>query len=304
LTSTELIRRIKTSEGLRTIAGLGTWTGWINSVEMDNAVKYGYTFEILKGYQFDKGDIFSGYVNKLYNLRLEFDSSHPMNLIAKLLMNSLYGKFGMKMELTKVDIYNVGDEAGLDQFNLMIESCGETIQDYIKVDNNYIIIRDTLLDIKHDNNLDMYHGQDVNIAIASAITSAGRIFMSIFKNNPNFNLYYSDTDSAVTDRQLPDSIVGGGLGQFKLEHVIERAIFLAPKVYGLVTADGTEIIKVKGIHQEIASNLNINDLEQLLVIDSSKEFTQEKWSKKVIEGEISVNEVAYTLKVTSNKRFI
>lgn len=50
-----LQRRIETSDGLRTIAGLGSWTGWINSPEMDNAVKYGYTFEILNGYEFNKG---------------------------------------------------------------------------------------------------------------------------------------------------------------------------------------------------------------------------------------------------------
>jgi hypothetical protein len=39
-----LQRRIKTSEGIRTIAGLGSWTGWIASGEMYNAIKYGYTF--------------------------------------------------------------------------------------------------------------------------------------------------------------------------------------------------------------------------------------------------------------------
>ena len=43
-------RSIKTSNGIRTIAGLGTWEGWIFSEEMDNAIKYGYTFEILRGY--------------------------------------------------------------------------------------------------------------------------------------------------------------------------------------------------------------------------------------------------------------
>ena len=49
-----LQRRIETSEGLRTIAGTGTWYGWIYSLEMDNAIKYGYTFEIIRGYKFNK----------------------------------------------------------------------------------------------------------------------------------------------------------------------------------------------------------------------------------------------------------
>jgi hypothetical protein len=39
-----LQRKILTKDGERTIAGLGSWTGWIFSKEMDNAIKFGYTF--------------------------------------------------------------------------------------------------------------------------------------------------------------------------------------------------------------------------------------------------------------------
>jgi hypothetical protein len=54
--------------------------------------------------------------------------------------------------------------------------------------------------------------------------------LSYFKNNPNFRLYYSDTDSIIIDTPLPDYLVGTKLGQVKLEHVINRGIFfiLAP----------------------------------------------------------------------------
>jgi hypothetical protein len=48
--------------------------------------------------------------------------------------------------------------------------------------------------------------------------------------------------------------------------------------------------------------IHIQDLEDLLYINTSKELNQEKWFKKIIEGEITVSDVAYTLKVTSNKR--
>ena len=75
-----LQRRIKTANGLRTIAGLGSWTGWIFSAEMDNAMKFGYQFEIFNGYQFETGDIFSDYVNKMYNLRLQFEKG-PLTYI-------------------------------------------------------------------------------------------------------------------------------------------------------------------------------------------------------------------------------
>jgi hypothetical protein len=297
-----LQRRIKTSEGIRTIAGLGSWTGWISSVEMDNAIKYGYSFKILHGYQFEQGDLFSGYINKMYNLRMEYAKGTPMNLIAKLLMNSLYGKFGMRLDITKVEVFDCSTDEGLSLLDKAIDTYGEGIENSIKIDNSMIIVRDSLIDLPYNKDEEMYHGTNVNIAIASTITSAARVFMSIFKNRSNFNLYYSDTDSIVIDKPLSSEIVGNELGQLKLECTIDRAVFLAPKVYGLITEGGDEVIKVKGITHDVASTLTINDLEQLLVKDSSKVFTQDKWYKKVIEGQITVSDIAYTLKVTSNKR--
>jgi hypothetical protein len=83
---------------------------------------------------------------------------------------------------------------------------------------------------------------NVNVAIASAITAYARIHMSQFKNNPNFNLYYSDTDSIYIDKPLPPEFISSTeLGKLKLENVLNDAIFLAPKVYYLETIEGKKI---------------------------------------------------------------
>jgi hypothetical protein len=153
-------------------------------------------------------------------------------------MNSLYGKFGMKTQTTEVCIYDCSTDKGKENFRNELDIYGESIQDYIHLDDHFVIVRDSLIKLKYNEDLDMYHGLDVNIAIASAITAGARVHMSFFKNNPNFNLYYSDTDSTVTDAPLPDYMVGSKLGQMKLEHTINRAIFLAPKVYGFVDTEG------------------------------------------------------------------
>jgi len=297
-----LQRRIKTSDGLRTIAGLGSWYGYIFSAEMDNAIKYGYTFDILKGYQFDKGFIFKEYVDKMYDLRMNYLKGNPMNLIAKLLMNSLYGKFGMKLETTIIDIFDTSCETENAIFKDLLDVYGETIKDYVEIDNHVISIRNSLINYKYNEDEDMFHGLDVNIAIASAITGGARMWMSTIKNNPNFKLFYSDTDNVVIDRPLPSFMIGSKLGQFKLEYIINRAVFLAPKVYGLKTEAGDEIIKIKGLNKNLLQDIQIQDLESLLSYDSSKEFNQSKWYKKVLLGEITVSDIAYTLKVTSNKR--
>jgi hypothetical protein len=274
-----LQRRIETSEGIRTIAGLGTWHGWVYSLEMDNAMKFGYQFEILNGYQFEKGYIFKEYVDKMYNLRLKYEKGDPMNLIAKLLMNSLYGKFGMKTDTTKVEVFNRSNETELALFKDMLDTIGPSIQDFIEIDNYIFTVRKSMVNFYYNEDDEMYHGIDVNIAIAAAITGGARMWMSVLKNSSEFNLFYSDTDSVVIDKPLPAFMVGSALGQLKLEHVISRAVFLAPKVYGLITDTGEEVIKVKGLSKELLPDFNIQDLEQLLFIDSSKEFTQDKWFK-------------------------
>jgi hypothetical protein len=282
------------------VAGLGSWTGWISSIEMDNAVKYGYQFEILKGYQFDKANIFKDYVNRLFELRNEYPKGTPMNLIAKLLLNSLYGKFGMRVEKTMYEIFNLNTDAGKLALNSLLDTARHSVKDLIEFDNNkYLFVRDALSELFNE---DSNHGTDINIAIASTITAGARLYMSAFNNNESYNLYYSDTDSIVIDQPLDPRLVGDKLGQLKLEHVIDRAVFLAPKVYGLVDIDASEVIKIKGVTDEVSANIHINDLELLLIQDSSRVFNQDKWYKSLIKGEINITDVLYNLKVTSNKR--
>ena len=55
--------------------------------------------------------------------------------------------------------------------------------------------------------------------------------MSKFKNNPDYNLYYTDTDSIFVDSPLNKKFVISKLGDMKLEYVLKDSIFLAPKFY-------------------------------------------------------------------------
>ena len=296
-----LQRSIKIDNRLTTVAGLGTWTGWIFSGEMDNAIKFGYTFEILKGYQFKKGYIFKDYINKMYDLRLQYPKGEAMNLNAKLLMNSLYGKFGMKSDTTKIEIISIKDlNKYLDKFNT-------NIADIIYLEDHVVVIINTNEFIPTSdtpyNDLDSIHKMDTNVAIASAISAYARIHMSQFKNNPNFKLYYSDTDSAVTDKPLPDYMVGPALGQMKLEHVITKAVFLAPKVYALISDQGEQIIKAKGLTRDVIKDITIADFEFLLTKDSSRLFNQSKLYKSLYGDNLpELKNTIYTLRTTSNKR--
>jgi hypothetical protein len=88
------------------------------------------------------------------------------------------------------------------------------------------------------------------------------------------------------------------LGKMKLEHIINKTIFLAPKVYYL--ENGKVIYKVKGLSHDI--ELTMKDFENLLYKHSWLQKWQTKWRKNLSDGHISVLNEVYTLKVTSNKR--
>lgn len=68
------------------------------------------------------------------------------------------------------------------------------------------------------------------------------------------------------------------------------------------TKPKTKVIKVKGISSSVLKNVKIHNFASLLLKNLSMEFTQEKWFKSLYEGKIRVSDVAYQLKVTSNKR--
>ena len=48
---------VGTSGGQRTVCSVSSWTGWYFSEEIRNAEKYGYKFEIIEGYLFNKKKI-------------------------------------------------------------------------------------------------------------------------------------------------------------------------------------------------------------------------------------------------------
>jgi hypothetical protein len=69
-----------------------------------------------------------------------------------------------------------------------------------------------------------------------------------------------------------------------------------------VDQDGNTTIKIKGVTNEGMKSITMNSLERLLIQNDELELKQFKWFKKVIDGNITIKEAVYKLKVTSNKR--
>lgn len=280
---------VKTSAGIRTISPIGTWEDMIFSSEMYNAQKLGYTFNILWGYTFESDYIFEGYVTFLHNIRNQYSRSNPMNFLAKILLNSLYGRFGMDDNFDNINVIHKNYYPDFENKYL------DFITDKIELGDYWIVF------YKGEETNENIVTHNVSIGIAAAITAYSRIHMSYFKNNPKINLYYTDTDSIYTDSDIDESLIDDKiLGKLKLEHICDKAIFLTPKVYCLVTENGVTIYKVKGLTHEV--KLNYEDFDNLLNKNVLIEKTQTKWFKKLSDAKIDLLNEVYTLKLNENKR--
>ena len=117
-----------------------------------------------------------------------------------------------------------------------------------------------------------------------------RIELDILKKGGK--IYYSDTDSIITDIKLTEDLVDPKvIGKFKLEHELDMAIIPAPKVYclkikddeNLLTEDKKYIMKAKGGSSE---DLTIENYEQMIKgvpMQIKKRSSKTDWTKGTVE---------------------
>lgn len=120
--------------GHRTIATLGKWIGVYNSNEIYNAMEYGYKFKVLRGYTFNTDYIFSDYVNELYEMKKNSIQGSADYIISKLLLNSLYGRFGMSPILENHSLIKKKD------LEIYFNNNDLIISDIVELDDNTYLI--------------------------------------------------------------------------------------------------------------------------------------------------------------------
>lgn len=174
-------------------------------------------------------------------MRLNYPKGNPLNILAKLLLNSLFGRFAMKIRNTSAVILSLEGYLEFESKHLF-EIIG--VRDF--GNDNFLVVYEL------DQPYNHFKSQNINIAIGSAITSYGRIFMSQFKNVPGLILMYTDTDSIFILSPLsPDQVSDTGLGMMKFCGAIEEGIFLGAKTYAYRTIEGEEVFKVKGLSRKV-----------------------------------------------------
>ena len=80
------------------------------------------------------------------------------------------------------------------------------------------------------------------------------------------------------------------MGQLKVEHIINKAVFLAPKTYFLELENGDKVIKIKGLSQQNV-DLSLDDFIELLHKESSLALKQKIWTKNKPEANMAISTI-------------
>lgn len=170
---------------------------------------------------------FRQWVETLYRLRREYkEQGNPSQVIVKILLNSLYGKFGQR------------EDGNLQRLTVPDYADGQVIKsgsEIVILSGNEAILSSVR---------SPYVPEYINVFWAAEITARARMTLYDYLAMSPFELAYCDTDSIHLRGVLP---VSNELGGLKLEYDFGRVTYYRPKEYGGVTVDGRAIHRAKGI---------------------------------------------------------
>jgi hypothetical protein len=196
----------------------------------------------LEGIVFDgKEKLFHDFITDLYNIRLVSTKNSVSDIMAKLLMNSSYGRFGMDNSKENIG-FTLKD--GVEEY------------EFIKVGKNNIQLYKEPVFLK----------TFTHVAIAAFVTSYARLHMHKLFGGLGTDLYYTDTDSIFTTRKLE---TGKLLGDLKHEASYQGAVFLLPKTY-IARGLSKNKIAMKGFDKRKIVNFTFDDFKNGLEGDLRK----------------------------------
>lgn len=200
----------------------GAKSGWWVNAELCEAVRRGAKVQAIRTIASDENEaIFSRFVTDTYARRMQAkqEGNGSLAFVLKLVMNSLYGKFGQKAE---------AEDYFFDQRSIPLDA---------------LPLNDSHTAWKKTREQDSQH---IIPIIAAMITAKARLrLLEEIDRQPSDSIFYLDTDSLILDR--PGINAGPELGKFKLEGKIHSFFPFGPKIYSYEDEDGHSSLKVKGM---------------------------------------------------------
>lgn len=223
----------------------GRFKGYWSTLELEYARSLGV--KILKtgqGAIFEGGgNFFKRYVDDLYEIRETTERESVDNVLAKLLLNSCYGRFGLKVAREGL-VFDEGQE-GVSELESGADDAG-------------FVLREAGIQVRLMREPKMLETFN-NVAVSAWVTSASRVFMHRHYRKIERELFYTDTDSLFTTADFEDE---KGLGGMKIEYERKGACFLLPKTYitqGSEEDPSYRKITMKGFDKQKTKNFTLDD---------------------------------------------
>lgn len=285
----------------------GTFEGFFFSEELKFALNNGYTLHsISKAYKFERGNnTFLEIIKQLNEMKIQaqLQGLPTLRNLSKLLMNSMYGRFGMHTDTIKHAFLEDKQIVDLAK-NFIIKNqidFGDLSLVVYTLSKGSINLSSNQLNPTIKQFIDSLPG-NTNVAIASAVTAYSRMIINQYKLKAlglGLDIFYSDTDSLVLNGPLPEDLVDStSLGKLKLEHTFKEGIFVMPKVYYLELEDGTTVTKTKGLPGKLTKEQYLE-----LLSGNTLNLTINKWNRSMRDSKVQIQRgVSYSIKFSFNKR--
>lgn len=230
----------------------------------------GFKFKRLKG-------IFSSYINHWTNQKIEAKKNNNTALyrIAKLMLNSLYGKFGLNPNVQgKYPVLNEDESISYKLYPKEIrDSVYCPVASFITAYSRYDIITNS--QTIRDYSLKTY-GRDYYI--------------------------YSDTDSIhclkLTDEELENiiEIDEYKLGAYKKESEATRGIYIRQKCYIELSPDGKLNTTIAGLPKKLGKYITFENFKKGFSVMANEEDKEHKLRFKHVKGGVLLVDTDFTIK--------
>lgn len=224
---------------------VGEFVGYWSKEELEYAKTLGY--EVLSYYEgvvYSSAEpIFKDFIEDMYAMRLkaQHEGDEATRGIVKLIMNSAYGKIGMRTD-DKVYMREVQSLDNRDTRPIKKIACKK----------GSVLLEEVDSDTQH-----IFH----KVIIPAYVTAYARIHMhKLMIGCGEENVFYTDTDSIFTTVDMP---TGDELGMLKLEYESNEAVFLMPKTYSIddiLNSDYSSKVTMKGFDRRKVQSFTHKDL--------------------------------------------
>lgn len=249
---------------------IGEYETTLHDIELRYALERGYIISVKALAIYNYTDIFSDYVNFFYEQKISAETrgDQVSRQQAKILMNSLYGKFGQRNN----NSYIVANASGVKYGR--ITGYSERLKCNVTVN----CLGDDM-EVSYKEGEAPYSFP----AIAGAVTAYARMYLyRLMQEAKAENVYYCDTDSLIVNasgnQAISHLIDNTTLGLLKIEGQSQRLIILGAKDYTF-----GDDVKHKGIPKK-AKQLDVNKWE----------YQQFRGAKSWLTDGMSANVEVYT----------